>query len=65
LESKADGIKRIQAVMDEILSQSEEDVLIVSHGALMMFMRKELLKRGFKGPRLKTPENGKLYIFEK
>jgi broad specificity phosphatase PhoE len=65
LESKTDCIKRIGAVLDDILSQSEEDVLIVSHGALMMFMRKELVKRGFRGPAFKTPENGKLYIFER
>jgi broad specificity phosphatase PhoE len=65
LESKSDVEKRVKAVLDDILSQSDEDVLIVSHGALMIFMRKELLRRGFKGPKFKTPENGKLYLFEK
>ncbi|WP_269082515.1 hypothetical protein [Aneurinibacillus tyrosinisolvens] len=40
-------------------------MLIVSHAALMMFMEKELLKRGFTGPKVKTAENGKLYLFEK
>jgi broad specificity phosphatase PhoE len=64
LESKRDVKKRIEAVLDKIL-QCEEDVLIVSHGALMIFLSKELLKRGFKGPKLKTPANGKLYIFER
>ncbi|MFC3885142.1 histidine phosphatase family protein [Bacillus songklensis] len=65
LERKADVEKRVKAILDDILSQSDENILIVSHGALMMFMRKELLKRGFKGPKMKTPENGKLYVFEK
>jgi hypothetical protein len=31
----------------------------------MMFMRKEMLKRGFEGPKIKRPEKGKLYLFEK
>lgn len=57
--------RRVETVLDEILSQSDEDILIVSHGALMIYMRKELLKRGFKGPKFKIPDNGKLYVFEK
>lgn len=64
LERKTDVNMRIQKVLDEVLSH-EEDVLIVGHGALMIFMRKELLRRGFRGPNLKTPKNGKLYLFEK
>jgi broad specificity phosphatase PhoE len=64
-ESMADIRKRISSALDKIFSQSEEDVLIVSHAALMIFMRKELVKRGFKGPKVGTPQNGKLYIFEK
>jgi hypothetical protein len=28
-------------------------------------MRKELIKRGFKGPRFDIAVNGKLYLFEK
>ena len=56
---------RINEVLDHAISQEKENVLIVSHAALMMFMRKELIKRGFKGPMFKHAENGKLYIFEK
>ncbi|MFC7440427.1 histidine phosphatase family protein [Laceyella putida] len=65
LEGITDVKRRVKVVLDEILSQSQEDVLIVSHGVVMMFLRKELLKRGFKGPKLGTPKNGKLYVFEK
>lgn len=57
--------ERLAAVLDNILAQGEEDVLIVSHAACMMFMQKELRKRGFQGPKLGTPENGKLYVFER
>jgi broad specificity phosphatase PhoE len=65
LESISDVKKRIEDVLDEILVQSGQDVLIVSHGALMIYIRKALLQRGFKGPKFTTPANGKLYLFEK
>ena len=65
LESISDLKKRINAVLDEILSGGDaNNVLIVSHGALLIYMRKELLNRGFKGPKYKTPANGKLYVYE-
>jgi broad specificity phosphatase PhoE len=65
LERRTDVEKRISKVVDRILEESEENALVVSHGALMMFMRKELIRRGFKGPKLGRPENAKLYLFEK
>lgn len=63
-ESKQNVLKRIHKVLDEVL-ETGEDVLIVGHGGIMIFMRKELIRRGFKGPKFKRPENAKLYIFEK
>lgn len=54
--------------LDEILDQAEKegkDCLIVSHGGVMDIMRKNLKKRGYKGPYFKIPSNGKLYLFEK
>jgi broad specificity phosphatase PhoE len=65
LERRTDVEKRISKIVDRILEESEENVLVVSHGALMMFMRNELIRRGFKGPKLGRPENAKLYLFEK
>lgn len=66
LESKKDVDQRINQLLDEILSQDQEDILLVSHGGLMFFLRKELIRRGFAGPKLGgTPVNGKLYVFEK
>ena len=62
---KADFKKQISDMIDEILMQNEEDLLIVSHGFVMIFMRKALMKRGFKGPNFRTPANGKLYIYER
>jgi broad specificity phosphatase PhoE len=56
---------RIKKALDEILAKGEGDILIVSHAALMMYMRKELIRRGFAGPKFKIASNGKLYVFEK
>jgi broad specificity phosphatase PhoE len=64
IQSKKYVIERIGTVLDEILALDGEDVLVVTHGALMLFIRKELVKRGFKGPKLKTPANGKVYIYD-
>ncbi|MFB6365719.1 histidine phosphatase family protein [Paenibacillus elgii] len=63
-ESMNDTRKRAEAALDEIFRQGDGNVLIVSHAALMMTMRKALLARGFRGPKFGTPENGKLYLFE-
>lgn len=57
--------KRINLALDEIFAKGEGDILIVSHAALMVYMRKELIRRGFAGPKFKIASNGKLYIFEK
>jgi broad specificity phosphatase PhoE len=56
---------QIQAFVEELLLDNDKNVLIVSHGFVMMFLQKELLKRGFRGDGFKTPSNGKVYVFEK
>ena len=63
-EGKMEVVKRINRVLDKAIAQGE-DILIVGHGGIMIFMRKELIKRGFPGPKFNRPENAKLYIFEK
>ncbi|WLR57025.1 histidine phosphatase family protein [Mesobacillus subterraneus] len=62
-ESKKEVIRRINKVLDEALVH-DEDILIVGHGGIMMFMRKELLKRGFSGSKFNRPENATVYIFD-
>ncbi|WP_078379970.1 histidine phosphatase family protein [Sutcliffiella halmapala] len=62
--SKAELRAQISTTLDTIL-QEKENVLIVSHGGVMMLLRKELLRRGFRGPDFKIANNGELYIFEK
>lgn len=55
---------RIQAFVDELLQENQEDVLVVSHGFVMMSLQKELIRRGFQGRKFASPENGKLYVFD-
>jgi len=64
-ESRMDVQQRMSRFLDNLMERKETNILLVSHAAFMMEMRKELLHRGFKGPKLGTPENGKLYVFEK
>ncbi|SDN27819.1 Histidine phosphatase superfamily (branch 1) [Fictibacillus solisalsi] len=62
---KQEVLQQISNTVDRITAHQEDDVLIVCHGGVMMFMRKELLKRGYKGPQLgRHIEHGKVYVFE-
>jgi len=65
LESRLMLKERVNYILEELILKDDKNALIVSHGFLMMFLRKALLKRGFKGPNFKKAENGKIYIFEK
>lgn len=65
IESKSRFQERVNYILEELILKDDKNVLIVSHGFLMIFLRKELLKHGFKGPEFKKADNGKLYIFEK
>lgn len=56
---------QIEIALDQILTESQEDTLLVSHGFAMLVLRKALIKRGFRGPKFKYPANGRLYIFER
>ena len=62
-ESPALLARRVEGVLDDILAE-EQDVLIVSHGLIMLALKSELKRRGFTGPDFKTPLNAKLYVYE-
>ena len=61
---KTESLNKVKAFVDEIMNADWENILVVSHAALMLYLRKELAKRGFKGPRFGKAENGKLYVYE-
>ena len=56
--------KKISSFVDLLLSKNENNVLIVSHGFVMMYLQKELKNRGFSGSYFKTPINGRIYKYE-
>ncbi|HVN56196.1 MAG TPA: histidine phosphatase family protein [Anaerolineaceae bacterium] len=41
-----------------------KNILVVSHGGLMWYLRAELLRLGFWGERFTRAEHGRLYVFE-
>jgi len=58
--------ERAHEVVAKILNKhQQENVLIVSHGAIMYYIRKELLLNGFTGPSFGKAKNGLLYTFQK
>ena len=56
-------LKRVVVVADLIESE-QSDILLISHAGMMAYLRCELLRRGFTGPRYRIAEHGKLYVFQ-
>jgi len=56
--------RRVREVADLLESESV-DTLVVSHTGMMIFLRKELIRRGFQGPNFRLAEHGRLYVFER
>lgn len=55
---------RIKAVAD-LLEQEPVDTLVVSHAGVMFFLRKELLRRSFRGPKFRVAETARLHLFRR
>lgn len=55
-----DFFSRVRSVADFIESH-REDLLIVSHAGMMMYLRKELVRRGFSGPRIGIAQHARVY----
>ncbi|MDF9845098.1 MULTISPECIES: histidine phosphatase family protein [unclassified Paenibacillus] len=65
-ESRRDITQRINNVLDHIEGRPEPtDVLLVTHGALMKLLERELRRRAYYGQRMNHPRNGQLYVYEK
>jgi len=68
-ESQPEGLKstqkRARRIISDILARSVTDVMVVSHGLFMFFLRRELQARGFKDTRFVLPDSGRAYLFEK
>lgn len=57
-------LQPIEACAD-LLEQEPMNTLVVSHGGVMFFLRKELLRRGFTGPKFGLAEPARLYVLER
>ncbi|MCR8656690.1 histidine phosphatase family protein [Paenibacillus endoradicis] len=64
-ESKQDTILRAKRVIDEIELNDNSNILVVTHGAFMTVLSKELKRRGYIGDNFLRPLNGKVYLFER
>lgn len=49
--------------IDDILARHDGEVLVVSHHFIMLYLRQELLRRGFAGPAMPHPQHGVSYVF--
>ena len=56
--------QRVLAVADE-LERRGGDVLVVSHAGFLSYLSAELRRRGFDGPKLRIPQNARLYLYER
>lgn len=56
--------QRVRTMADQIESQGQ-DALMVSHAGMMIYLRQELLRRGFSGPKFGVAEHALLYEFRR
>ncbi|MFF2016111.1 histidine phosphatase family protein [Paenibacillus sp. NPDC058177] len=64
-ESRRETILRARRVIDQMEQDQNAATLLVTHGAFMKVLGKELLRRGYQGESFTVPKNGGLYTFEK
>ncbi len=66
-ENKHSTSMRAKTILNEVEENNEghHNVLIVSHGAFMTVLQRELFERGYTGDRFLKPRNGKLYTYTK
>lgn len=57
-----DLLGRVRQAADLIL-QTRDDILIVSHAGTMAYLSRELRRRGFNGPRFGVAHHARSYIF--
>lgn len=62
--ARDDFRQRVQA-MAQMLDAETEPLLVVSHGGMMMHLARELIRRGFAGPKLGVADHAKLYLYER
>ncbi len=64
-EARKQSNERARRFIAKLLAETNENVLLVTHGFFMQSLRRELKKQGFKGYIPLTPKHMHLYIFER
>jgi broad specificity phosphatase PhoE len=65
-ESRTDSIERSLRVLKKIIEgNSDQNLLIVTHGFFMQYLNKEMLRLGFEGKIPVHPKGGTVYSFER
>ena len=62
--ARDDFKRRVQTVAD-LADSAHVDALFVSHAGMMAYLRRELIRRGFRGPKFRIAEHARLYVFER
>jgi len=63
-EFRDDLRDRVGRVAD-LIDSCDTDALVVSHAGMMFYLRKELLRRGYRGPKFRIAGHAQIYIFER
>lgn len=56
--------QRVHRAADR-LERGGDPTLVVSHAGMMLYLGRELARRGFRGPRLGVAEHARAYVFER
>lgn len=62
--SRDEFLSRVQK-MSDLLCTFREDTLVVAHAGMMLYLSRELCRRGFVGPRLRIADHAVTYVYFK
>jgi len=64
-ERRGDTLARARQIIDKVERENggKSNVLLVTHGAFMPLLRRELIGRGYRGDWFARPENGRIYTY--
>jgi broad specificity phosphatase PhoE len=55
--------RRVVCVANQLLTETR-NVLVVSHAGMMAYLSRELLRRGFQGPKLRIAKHAVVYVYK-
>lgn len=56
--------RRITSVADQLTAETR-NVLVVSHAGMMAYLSRELIRRGFHGPKLRIAKHASVYVYKR